>query len=402
MSRADVVVVGAGPAGAALAILLASRGRSTVLLAPPRLAAADVWGEYLSPEAARVLDRLGVLKDVDAAGAQPLRGMRIATPDGTALVGRYPTAGPWRGYRDHALGIRREVLDRVLIERARSLPVDVRDAHRVTGLRIDGDQVTGVEGVCRPGHRFRIESRLVVGADDGVPALARALGLVGSHRVRRLALAQDVERPEGFGEMAEIYVDPPDWGLLHPVAPGLATLSVVVPMAHARPYRGRLAQFFHARLKQFRQPWPRLEGLRMRGPVTALGPEAQRVSAPRHGGVLLAGEAGGLRGPFHGPGIFAALRSAEMIADVAHSALERGDLSARGLAAYAERRRAAGRDRTRMARALDLLSRHRRLANLAAGALARHPRLCDALVGAMGDFVPPRALLRPSAVPSLL
>ena len=46
--------------------------------------------------------------------------MRIVAPDGTVLDGAYPTAGPWRGYRDHALAIPREALDRILVERARA------------------------------------------------------------------------------------------------------------------------------------------------------------------------------------------------------------------------------------------------------------------------------------------
>jgi len=104
----DVIVVGAGPAGAATAIFLAERGLDVLVLDRAVFPRPKLCGEYLSPEAARLLDRLGVLKALDVAGAVPLGGMRITAPDGTVVVGRYRPVDGWRPYRDHALAIPRE------------------------------------------------------------------------------------------------------------------------------------------------------------------------------------------------------------------------------------------------------------------------------------------------------
>ena len=391
-ARVDVAVVGAGPAGCAAAILLAERGVSVALLDKAAFPRPKICGEYLSPEAARVLDRLGVLKAVDAAGAQPLHGMRITAPDGTVLDGAYPTRGPWRGYRDHALAIRREAFDRVLVERARNLPVDVRERHRVTGLIRDGGAVVGVQAEDADGAPLEIHSRLVVGADGRASVVARALGLRRAHRLKRLALIQHVSGVEGLGDRGEIYVDPPDYSILNPVAPGIANLSLVVPLAHARPYSGRLQAFFDARLKQLRHLPPRLSGMRAEGPLMVMGPLAYRVDEPRVGGVLLTGDAAGFYDPFTGEGLYTALRSAELVAEVAHPALERGDLSARALAAYPEARRRAFGDKARVTQALQLVIAHRRLANAAARFLQRRPTLLGTLMGVIGDFVPARAI----------
>ncbi|HZP38681.1 MAG TPA: NAD(P)/FAD-dependent oxidoreductase [Methylomirabilota bacterium] len=393
MTGVDVVVVGAGPAGAASAVFLAERGHAVVLLDKAAFPRPKICGEYLSPEAARVLDRLDVLKAVDAAGAQALRGMRITAPDGTVLDGPYPTEGPWRGFRDHALAVPREVLDRLLVERARAL-VDVRERHRVTGLLREGARVVGVRAETEDGARIEVRARLVVGADGRASVVARALGLVRPHRLRRLALIQHVSGIDGLGDRGEIYVDPPDYSILSPVAPGLVNLSLVVPLAHAAPYRGRMETFLAARLKQLRHLPARLAGMRAEGPLRVMGPLAYRVREPRADGLVLVGDAAGFYDPFTGEGLYTALRSAELLAEVADPALKRGDVSAAALAPYAAARREAFAAKARLTRALQIVIRHRATANAAARLLGRRPALLSTLMGIIGDFVPPRALWR--------
>jgi geranylgeranyl reductase family protein len=393
MKDVDVVVVGAGPAGAATAILLAERGWSVTLLDKAAFPRPKICGEYLSPEAARVLDRLAVLKAVDQAGAQPLRGMKIVAPDGTVLEGLYPTSGPWRGYRDHALAIPREVLDRILVDRARGLPVNVRERHRVTGLLHRAGSVAGVTAQDEDGRDLKIAARLVIGADGRASAVASSLGLVRRHRLRRMALIQYVSGLEGIEDRGEIYLDPPDYAILNPVAPGLVNLGLVVPLGHARPFARRLQTFFGARLSQLRHLAPRLDGMKREGRLSAMGPLAYRVSEPQVGGVMLVGDAAGFFDPFTGEGMFTALRSAELLTETAHAALTRNDVSVETLAVYGARRRAELAAKSRVTRGLQLLIARRRLSNLAARALARRPHLLHTLLGVFGDFVPPRALL---------
>jgi flavin-dependent dehydrogenase len=390
----DVIVVGAGPGGAAAGILLAERGLRVLVLDRARFPRPKICGEYLSPEAARILDRLGVLKVVDGAGAVALRGMVITAPDGTRLVGTYPTDLRWRGYRDHALALPRLALDRILTDRLRETSAEFRERWRVTDPIIVGDRVVGVEAVDPGGSAHSHRAPLVIGADGRNSIVAHRLGLVSVHPLRRLAF---ITYASGVPAMdrGEIFVDPPVYSIVNPVAPGKGNLSLVVPLDWGRRHRGHLEQFFDDGIGRLRHLGERFPDLRREAPVLALGPLAYRVAPPRLGGVLLVGDAAGFYDPFTGEGIFTALATAELAADTAVRALDASDLSARALGAYDQARRRALRDKQWVTRALQLVIARRRLANAAAHLFARRPALLDLMMGVIGDFVPPRALLRP-------
>lgn len=393
-ARHDVIVVGAGPAGAAASILLAESGFSVLVLDRARFPRPKLCGEYVSPEGTRLLDRLGVLKAVDAAGASPLAGMRITGPDGTVVTGRYRAIGQWRPYRGGAMAVERQTLDAVLADRLRALPVDFREQMRVTDVALAGDRVAGVEAVDAVGRPHAFRAPLVIAADGRASVVAQRLGCRRPHRLRRMALATYIADVPDCRDVGEIFIDPPDYAILNPVTPERANFSLVVPLEHAAPYSARLETFLGARVKQLPHLALRVAGARLVAPVQALGPLAYHARAPRHGGVLLVGDAAGFYDPLTGEGIFAALRGAELAAETAARALRGGDCTTRTLAAYDRARRDAFRDKARLTRALQFVIRRRWRADLVARRLARDTDLVDLLLGVVGDFVPPRALLR--------
>jgi len=212
-----------------------------------------------------------------------------------------------------------------------------------------------------------------------------------------MALGTYVSGMTDCREYGEIFVDPPDYAILNPVTRDRVNLSVVVPLAHAAPWTRRLDDFFDARVKQIPHLARRLAGA-ARESVQALGPLAHRVTPPLAGGVLLVGDAAGFYDPFTGEGIFSALRGAELAATTAVGALRAGDYSARALHAYTRARQAAFSDKAVLNRMLQFLVRRRWAANRCARLLGARPALLDAVLGVIGDFVPARALLRPSAL----
>ena len=393
----DVIVVGAGPAGAATAILLAERGLRVLVLDRARFPRPKICGEYLSPETLRVLDRLGVLKAVDHAGATPLAGMRITAPDGTAVTGAYRALGGWRPYRNHALALRRDVLDAILVDRVRALGIELRERTRVTDVLVVDGRAVGVEAMDTDTAVHVFRAPLVVGADGRRSIVARRLGLQRPHRLQRMALVTYVRGVRDCGEVGEIFIDPPDYAILNPVAPDLINMSVVVPLAHAAGWSHRLEDFFAARVGQLPHVARRVEGAERIAPVQAMGPLAYDVSAATVGGVMLVGDAAGFYDPLTGEGVFSALRGAELASDVGAAALHAADCSAERLALYERTRRQVFAAKARFTHALQFVVAHRRLANLAARVLVRRPMLVDLLLGVVGDYVPPGRLLHPAS-----
>jgi len=101
-SDAEIAVVGAGPAGCAAAIALARGGRRVLLLERTAEARESVCGEFLGPDAAAALARLGL--DLAALGGAPLRRLRVAARGRDAAVALpFPAWGLPRRRLDGAL-----------------------------------------------------------------------------------------------------------------------------------------------------------------------------------------------------------------------------------------------------------------------------------------------------------
>lgn len=114
---ADVAIVGAGPAGSTAAALIAREGFDVLLLDRRAFPRPKPCGDCLSPEASRVLDRLGALDDVDAAAPARLEGWRIVAPSGATLEASFADICD-DAYIASSLAIERARLDAVLLRHA--------------------------------------------------------------------------------------------------------------------------------------------------------------------------------------------------------------------------------------------------------------------------------------------
>ncbi len=257
---AEVIVVGGGPAGAATAWALARGGRDVLILDRARFPRPKPCAEYLSPEACRLLDAMNVMQAVTAAGAVRLTGMRVRSPDGTELTGEFGAARGRVGTHVDGIALRRELLDPLLLDAARTAGAAVREETQVTDLEFDASH--RVAGVKLAGGAT-LRARLVIGADGLRSVVARRLGLgVHDHWPQRVALVTHYEGVAGMSLHGEMHVDRDGYvGIAH-VDHGHVNVSLVVPSASARSAAADPAGFVAQWLSRRPQLAPRFAGAR--------------------------------------------------------------------------------------------------------------------------------------------
>ncbi|HEX3157817.1 MAG TPA: FAD-dependent oxidoreductase, partial [Gemmatimonadaceae bacterium] len=166
MTRGRVIVVGGGPAGSSTAWHLAREGVAVTVLDRARFPRPKACAEYLSPEASRLLAKMGALESVERQGATHLAGMLVRAPSGEVIHGEFAAAHGFRGFRDRGLAIPRMELDALLLDQARHAGAEVRERVRVTDVLRDGDgRVCGVMTLDADGRRGEQRADLVIGAD---------------------------------------------------------------------------------------------------------------------------------------------------------------------------------------------------------------------------------------------
>jgi len=391
---ADLLVVGAGPAGSATATLFARAGLRVALVDRAAFPRDKACSEYMSPEAVRILDRLGVLSALEAAGGTPLEGTAVTAARGAHLHGEFARAGH-RPFRPTGLSVSRRILDRMLLEQARAAGAQVLERTAVEDLLYERGGVGGAVLRDADGSRRALRARLTVGADGLRSLVARRLGGRRHGRPRRVAFVAHLAGVEGMGGSAEMHVGTRGYVGLNPLGGGVTNVALVVPAELAGSARGRAESFFMEGLRAFPGVAGRVERARVERRVLATGPFAAWSGRVVAGGAALVGDAADFFDPFTGEGIYCALRGAELLADAALPALDgAAAVSAAALAGYRRARRRAFAGKWAVERLVGYGMGFPRLFDRAVGRLGRRG-MAHTFIGVTGDFVPARAVLNP-------
>ena len=329
-------VVGGGPAGMVLGLLLARCGVPTTVLEKHADFLRDFRGDTVHASTLTLLDELGLGPAFAALPARYVTSIQVALDSGVypfADLTRLP--GP---HRHLALVPQWDLLDLLAREAAAEPTFTLLTQAEVTGLLRDGDRVTGVT-YRRDGAPQQLEADLVVGCDGRGSTVRDAAGLpyrrfgvpidVLWFRLRR----DDGDPVGGFGRFSRgcllVLIDRGDY---------FQVGFVIRKGSYARLREQGIAAFRERLVAQL--PWlaDRVGELGSFDDVRLLDVQLGRLRRWRASGLLLIGDAAHAMSPVGGVGINLAIQDAVATARLLAPALRAGAPTDAGLRAVQRRR----------------------------------------------------------------
>jgi flavin-dependent dehydrogenase len=312
----DAVIVGARVAGASLALLLGQGGRRVLLIDRDRFPSDTLSTHVLGPQAVPLLDQLGILADVEAAGFRRMTRTRTYIDD-CAFEGPCAPAG---GY---GLAPRRDRLDSILIEHAvRRGGAELWTETSVTGLLWEGERVVGVRATTAAGEEREVRAKVVVGADGRYSKVAGWVGAATYEEVPPLRAGYYgyyhgvTPLPE---PALELFFVRGQLAFVFPMRPNEDCLALEIPSDEFEAFRANPTASFEERLRSLPGMAQRMQGARLEGKLMGTRGVENHLRVPYGPGWVLTGDAAYLKDPSTGLGIGDAFTQSFLLASALES-----------------------------------------------------------------------------------
>jgi geranylgeranyl reductase family protein len=335
---ADVVVVGAGPAGSTTAFHLAQAGLDVLLLEKSGFPREKVCGDGLTPRGVKQVLALGVDPRPEDGWIRN-QGLRI-------IGGGMRLELPWpdlAAFPDYGLVRPREDFDEILVRQAQKAGARLVERTHVTGPLLDhlgrivGVTARRVDDDTDNGDQVEYRAPLVVAADGNSSRLSLAMGLrKRDDRPMGVAVRTYYTSPRTDEDWLESWLELwdgdrllPGYGWVFGVGDGTVNVGLGILNSSAAFGRVDYKDLLTRWLDTTPVEWGFREPNRTRPIRGAALPMGFNRTPHYTRGLLLVGDAGGMVNPFNGEGIAYAMESAALAAETIVQAHGRGSAAAR-------------------------------------------------------------------------
>ncbi len=341
MEKTGCAVVGGGPAGMMLGLLLARAGVRVTVLEKHADFLRDFRGDTVHPSTIRLIDELGLGEEFRRLPQSRLKSVVLPVPGGPVTMGDFELLPP--PYNYIAMMPQWDFLNFLAAAAAEEPGFTLLMSHTATGLVRDGGRVRGVR-VRRPdGTADELRADLVVATDGRHSALRAAAGLAPVN----FPVPFDTwwfrlpRHPEEAGEVA---------GLVPVLGPGEALVALtrndyyqiayLAPKGTDARIRAEGVEGFRRRIAALRPDFAdRVDAVRSLDDLHWLDVRLDRLHSWHVNGLLCIGDAAHAMSPAGGVGINLAIQDAVAAAEILAPALLRGTVTAADLQKVERRRR---------------------------------------------------------------
>ena len=325
----DVLVVGAGPAGAATAYWLAEAGHDVVVVERKTFPREKTCGDGLTPRAVKQLADMG-LEDAIARDHHRFDGLR-AVAHGITLELQWPEHPE---YPSHGYVVRRRDLDQLVVDHAVKSGASLQQGTEALAPVLERGLVAGAVVKRKDtGAVEDLRARYVVVADGANSRFGRELGTVRDRTYPQgMAIRAYYESPLHDDPWIESALDVrdrrgnslPGYGWIFPVGDGTVNVGIGL-LSTFREWKSVNTSHL---MEEWAATAPAYWGLRPEGrvgePTGGRLPMAGSVGPKAGPTFLVVGDAAGTVNPFNGEGIDYAYETGRLAADVLDEALKTG------------------------------------------------------------------------------
>ena len=335
----DAVIIGCGPGGSSVATYLSRAGKRVLVLEKEIFPRFHI-GESLLPYNQAIFRELGVLPAIEAAGFPRKYGAQFFLGNGSMSTrfifgkGKY-TREP------QVFSVERAKFDHILMKHARTTGADVREGWTVLKTTAEADGVTvqarDPEGLT---HDFR--GSFLVDASGRSNLTGNQEGQKVVHpRLKKIAIFghfEDVALDEGDAQGDTVITRLENkWFWIIPVAPGKTSVGLVLDKDEFGKDGLKAEETFQRWLDSSPIMAARMKNARLVAPLQATTDFSyynRRLTGRR---TLRIGDAAGFMDPIFSAGVYLAMWSGKLAAEVIVKSLAKGDDGARRFPKFEKR-----------------------------------------------------------------